>query len=188
MDAFDAISQRVSTRSFSGAPVPREVVERLLGAAVRAPNHKLTEPWRFAVLAGRSCDRYAEIRRQHRAARFADPGDPASAKAIEKTYREARETPAIIVAMCAVSDDPVRREEDYAATMMATQNILIAATAAGLGTYLRTGGIMDHPGLKALVGLPEGYRIVGIVSLGYPAGEEMAKRRAPAADKTTWLD
>jgi nitroreductase len=43
MDPFDAISQRVSTRSFSDAPVPREVVERLLGVAVRAPNHKLTE-------------------------------------------------------------------------------------------------------------------------------------------------
>jgi nitroreductase len=90
--------------------------------------------------------------------------------------------------MCAVSDDPVRREEDYAATMMATQNIRIAATAAGPGTYPRTGGIMEHPALKALVGLPEGYRIVGIVSLGYPAGEETPKRRAPAADKTTWLD
>ena len=188
MDTFDAIARRTSTRSFTAQPVPRYQLERLIAAAVRAPNHKLTEPWRFAVLTGESKKRYAEIRRAHRASRFADPNDPQAQKAIEKTYREHFETPAFVVVMCAVSDDPIRKEEDYGATMMAIENLMIAAAADGLGTYLRTGGILERPDVKALTQVPEGYRIVGILSLGRPARDEEPKRRTSAAELTTWLE
>jgi len=188
MDAHDAIAARTSTRAFADQPVPRAVLERLLAAAVRAPNHKLTEPWRFAVLTGKSAARFAELKRAHRATRFADPAAPEAAKAIDKTHREALGTPAFVVLMCAVSDDAVRREEDYASVMMAAQNLMIAATAEGLGSYLRTGGIMEDAGLKALVQLPAGYRIVAIVSLGYPATPQEAKKRSDPAGKALWLD
>jgi nitroreductase len=188
MDTLDAIARRVSTRAFQGHAVPREVLTRLLDAAVRAPNHKLTEPWRFAVLTGASRDRYAEVRRAHRAAKFPDPGEPDAAKAIDRTWRETKDTPAIVVVMCAVSADPVRREEDYGAAMMATQNLLTAATAEGLGTYVRTGGIMDEPAVRDLSHCPADHRIVAIVSVGYPATDEPPRRRTPAAEKTVWLE
>ena len=188
MDAFDAIARRISTRAFTTQPVPRPVIERLIAAAVRAPNHKLTEPWRFAVLTGRSAALFAELKRAHRASKFPDPAAPESAKAIEKTYREALETPAYVVVMCAVSEDPVRREEDYAATMMATATLMIAATAEGLGTYVRTGGIMNDAAVTELVRLPDGFRIVGIISLGFPGQPQEPKRRTDPAEKTLWLD
>lgn len=188
MDAHDAIARRVSTRAFRSDPVPRAVIERLLAAAVRAPNHKLTEPWRFVVLSGSSARRFAELKRAHRATRFADPAAPESARAIEKTYREALETPAFVVVLCAESDDPVRREEDFAATMMATQNLLIAATAEGLGSYVRTGGIMRDAAVRELARAPERDRIVAVVSLGYPAETPEPRRRTAAAERTTWLD
>jgi nitroreductase len=188
MDALDAIAARTSTRAFADKPVPRASLERLLAAAVRAPNHKLTEPWRFAVLTGPSATRFAELKRTHRATRFPDPAAPEAARAIDKTWREAAGTPAFVVVMCAVSDDPVRREEDYASAMMAVQNLLIAATAVGLGSYLRTGGIMEDPGVEALVQLPAGHRIVAVVSLGYPAAAEQPKQRGDVVAKTLWLD
>jgi len=188
MDAHDAIARRVSTRTFRPAPVPRAVIERLLAAAVRAPNHKLTEPWRFAVLTGASAARFAELRRAHRATRFPDPAAPEAAKAIDKTWREARDTPAFVVVMCAAADDPVRLEEDVAATMMATQNLLIAATAEGLGTYVRTGGIMRDAAVRELAQAPAGHRIVAVVSLGYPAEAQEPRRRSDPAEKTVWLD
>ena len=188
MDAFDAIARRTSTRAFTADSVPRAVIERLLAAAVRAPNHKLTEPWRFAVLSGSSRDRFAELKRAHRATRFPEPDAPEAAKAIDKTYREALGTPAFVVVMCAVSDDPVRREEDYAATMMAVQNLLIAATAEGLGTYLRTGGIMTDPGVQELLRLPAGHRIVAVVSIGRVADPGVPKQRTDPAQRTLWLD
>ena len=188
MDAHDAIAARTSTRAFADRPVPRAILERLLAAAVRAPNHKLTEPWRFAVLTGKSVARFAELRRAHRATRFPDPASPEAAKAIDKTYREALATPAFLVVMCAVSDDPVRREEDYAATMMAVQNLLIAATAEGVGSYIRTGGILEDAGVRELVQLPAGHRLVAVVSLGYPAAPQEPKKRSDPAGKTLWLD
>ena len=141
MDTFDAIARRTSSRSFRPDPLPRLVVERLLASAVRAPNHKLTEPWRFAVLSGASKSRYADIRRAERARKFEDPASEQAVRAAEKTWREALETPAFVVVMCAESEDPVRREEDYGAVMMAIENLLVAAAADGIGSFLRTGGI-----------------------------------------------
>jgi nitroreductase len=188
MDAFDAIRGRASVRRFLPEEPPRDVVERLLEAAVRAPNHKLTEPWRFVVVRGEARRRFAELRRAHRAKKFPDPAAPEAAAKIEKHYREALDTPLFVMALQRLTDDPVRREEDYAAVMMAIENLMIAATASGLGSYLRTGGLMEHPDLRALVNAAVGERIVGIVSLGTPAAPPEPARRGSAADRTTWLD
>jgi nitroreductase len=188
MDTHDAIARRTSTRNFRPDQLPRHVIERLLAAAVRAPNHKLTEPWRFVVVTGATKERYAEIRRAHRARRFDDPTTPEAQRAIDKTVREHLDTPAFVFVLCAVSDDAVRREEDYGAAMMAIQNLLVAATADGIGTFLRTGGVMEHPDVLALVGALAGFRIVGIVSLGYLASEvEPTPRKKPLSEVVTWL-
>src|SRR3990170_1318918 len=86
MDAFEAMESRSSVRAFLKEEPPREVVERLLAAAVRAPNHKLTEPWRFVIVRGDAKRRYADIRRAHRAQKFADPGEPDAAAKIATTF------------------------------------------------------------------------------------------------------
>ncbi len=188
MDAFEAIGRRVSARQFRADPVERHIIERLLDSAVRAPNHKLTEPWRFVVLTGRPRDQYAAIRGAHRRKRFTDPDSAEAEAAAAKAQREAQATPAFVIATCAVNDDELTREEDYGATMMALQNLMVAAEALGLGTYLRTGGIMREPVLETLIGLDPGRRVVGIVSLGYPASVDSPRRRTPASALTTWLD
>jgi|SRR5215210_3735918 len=188
MDAISAINRRVSVRRFRSDPVPREVIEQLLEAAVRAPNHKLTEPWRFAVLTGGAKDHVAMIRAAHRRKRY-ENGDSAEARAAsDKVLREAGDVPVYIVVMSAENADEITREEDYAATMMAVTNLMIAAESLGLGTYLRTGGVLRDPELAALVELPERYRIVGLLSLGYPAEQEPPRRRKPASQLTRWLD
>ena len=188
MDAIEAIQRRTSIRRFRREPVARDLIERLLECAVRAPNHKLTEPWRFAVLLGESRAQFAEIRANHRLKRFADPQSAEALAGAAKVRREVLETPVFIVVLCAVSQDEITREEDYAATMMAIGNLMTAAESLGLGTYLKTGGVMRHPQLAQLVGLEEGFRIVGVVSLGYPAETETPRRRRPAAELTRWID
>jgi nitroreductase len=188
MDAIAAITSRTSVRRFLDRPVGRSTVEQLLDCAVRAPNHKLTEPWRFAVLSGASRDRYADIRAGHRLKRFSDPASPEAQAAAEKVRRESRETPVYIVVMVAVSEDEITREDDYAAAMMAISNVMTAAQSLGLGTYLRTGGVMRDPRLLELAGVPQHFRVVGILSLGYPAEPESPRRRKSAAELTRWLD
>jgi nitroreductase len=188
MDAISAINKRTSVSRFRPVPVPRAVIEQLLECAVRAPNHKLTEPWRFAVLTGRARDRFAEIRAGHRLKRFTDPSSAEAQTAADKVRRESRETPVFVVVMSAVSPDDITREEDYAATMMAIANLMIAAESLGLGTYLRSGGAMQDPALVELAGVPDQFRVVGILSLGYPAEQETPRRRKSALDLTRWVE
>lgn len=188
MDAITAMRRRTSVRRFRPDPVGRDVLETVLDCAIRAPNHKLTEPWRFAVLTGEAKRRFAEIRARHRRQRFAEPAGPEATESAEKMRAETEQTPAVIVVACAVSQDERRREEDYAAAMMAVENLLIAAQSLDLGTYLRTGGMMQDPELAAIIRLEEGFRVVAMVSLGYPAEPADPRRRRPAAELTRWLE
>src|SRR3954447_18830586 len=118
MDPLTALLNRTSVRHFRPEAVPPEVIGQLLECAIRAPNHKLTEPWRFVVLTGRARDRFADIRAEHRLKRFEDPAAAEAVAAAEKVRRESREIPAYVVVMSAVCPDEITREEDYAATMM----------------------------------------------------------------------
>ena len=188
MDAIAAILSRTSVRHFRPDPVSPEVIGRLLECAVRAPNHKLTEPWRFIVLTGEARDKFAEIRAQHRLKRFDNPSASEAQAAAEKVRRESRETPAYVIVASVLNADELTREEDYAATMMAIGNLLVAAQALGLGSFLRTGGVMRQPALLELARLPENERIVAVVSLGYPSEKEMPRRRKPWSEVTRWID
>jgi len=187
MDVMQAIHTRASVTAFRPDVPHRDVVMKLLDAAVRAPNHRLTEPWSFYVLGENSKRHFAELRRSNRAKRFENPEAAEAQPALEKAYGGAMETPVIIAVSTLVADDPVQRDEDYAATFCAIQNLLLAAVSQGLGTYLRTGDILEEPELAELLGLPEGQRVVGIVYMGYPAEEPKPRRRTPAAEKTHWL-
>ncbi len=155
---------------------------------MRAPNHKLTEPWRFAVLSGGAKERYAAIRARHRLKRYTDPSTNEAQAGAEKVRRESLGVPAYIIVMAVVNPDEITREEDYAATMMAVANLMIAAESLGLGTYLKSGGVMQDPELVALAGVPEKHRIVALVSLGYPAEQDPPRRRRPAAELTRWIE
>jgi nitroreductase len=52
METMEAISRRRSIRRFTDAPVPRELVEKVLAAEILAPSAKNRQPWRFIVLEG----------------------------------------------------------------------------------------------------------------------------------------
>src|SRR5690606_4290161 len=111
MDVFEAIERRRSIKRFSPGPVSREEIERLLDAAVRAPNHRMTEPWGFIVLGPEARRQYADLRARSKAA---DVADPAQAEAIAAKVREETEAvPAMIAVTCLLAEDAMQREEDY---------------------------------------------------------------------------
>ncbi|MDV9189141.1 nitroreductase [Streptomyces sp. SR27] len=73
MDVYEAVDGRRAVRAFSDEPVPREVLERVLTAATRAPSSGNLQPWRAYVVAG---EPLAELKRRATARALAgDPGD-----------------------------------------------------------------------------------------------------------------
>lgn len=185
MDTLKAIAARRSVRRFTERTPTREEVELLLGAAVLAPNHRMTEPWRFIVLGPETRRVYGEIRGRLRSQK-AD--DEAAAEAIrEKVRRDVADVPLMIVVAMSLADDPGIREEDYAAVWMAVQNLCLAAVSLGLGTYVRTGRIMDDEELRTALRILPDWRIVALLDVGEPVELPPVKERASAQEKTTWL-
>jgi len=184
MDVFEAIRERRSIKRFLARPVGREEIERVLEAAVLAPNHRLTQPWGFVVLGPEAKRRYAEIRARLKT------GGVAVEKAEEKRSRiieETLEIPQVIAVTSFVDADPETREEDYAATWMAIQNLLLAATALGLGTKVVTGDVIRDDEMRMALGVERDHRIVAFIHMGVAAEVPAPKRRIPAAEKTRWL-
>lgn len=185
-DVLRVIRERRSIKRFTDRQVPRALIEGVLEAAVLAPNHHLTEPWRFYVLGAAARRAYGDAL-GIRKARRVDDAD-AAIQVREKVAREHEALPAMIAVAMKVSEDAERLREDYAAAAMAIAHLCLAATAYGLGTHIKTGAIMDDPAARDAVGAANDERIVSIVNLGWPAEVPAAKARRNAADVTTWRD
>jgi nitroreductase len=187
MSVLDVIRTRRSIGQFRSDPVPREVIDALLEAAVWTPNHRLTEPWQFYVLGPESKRRFAEIRRDARRDALPDPHAPGAQPALQKLHDGTLNTPVIIVFAAAGHTDPEVKEENEWATFGAAYAFMLGAWAQGIGTYFRTGrGVLGSPELRALLNLPPDHRIIGVIYAGYPETVPQ-KKRTPAAEKTVWL-
>ena len=181
----EIIVRRRSTKKFTDRAITREELEVLLDAAILAPNHRLTRPWRFYVLGPESRYAYGLALGERKARKLPDPE---SARSLRETVAEEhRRLPCMIAISVVQNDNPEVREEDYAAAMMAIQNLALAAVEHGLGTHIKTGAIMNDPAARAAVGVPDTERIVAIVNIGEPAEVPPAKNRQPATAFTTWV-
>lgn len=180
-----AIHGRRSVGKVAPDPLPRELVEELLRAAVAAPNHHLTNPWRFVVLAGAA--RHAVGEAHARAVARAKPEHP-QAGLLKEAARLER-APVVIAVAVAGTEDHVQAREDRDAVAAAVQNLLLAAHAEGLAAIWRTGVMADEPEVAQALGLADGDALVGMVYLGRPlpgATEPPAPERAPLEAVVRW--
>jgi nitroreductase len=185
MRTSEAIRSRRSIKRFTDRPVSRDEVETVLAAATLAPNHRLTQPWRFYVLGPEARHAYGLALGDRKARKVEDA---AAGRALRETVAaEHRALPCMIAVAVVANENPEIREEDYAAVMMGIENLSLAAVELGLGTHLKTGAIMEDPVARAAAGIREGERIVAIVNLGEPAEVPPPKDRKPASSYTTWV-
>jgi len=187
-EVIQALKQRRSVARLTAERPPRELIDQVLQAAVYAPNHHKTNPWRFFVLSGSGRERLGDVMAED--ARKTAAGDR---QAIEATVAKARakplRAPVIIVSACVPSDGPkVVEIEEICAVAAATENMLIAAEDLGLGAIWRTGAPAHSPAVRTFFGLPESAHIVGFVYLGYPDMPELPDRDRQWSPYTTWVD
>jgi len=182
VDTYEAILTRRSVPKVTDRVPDRAEVLRLLDAAVRAPTHHLTQPWRFMVLTGGALDELGSAWAA---------GTEAQGKDASGIAAKTRRAPVII---CVIEkphlDHPKCIEvEEHHAVGAAMQNILLAAHSLGLGAMVRTGPCATLDEVRDYLGLDDDELIAGFIYLGYPAPgdpERPMTRRRPAAEITEW--
>jgi len=168
VDLEEAIRTRRTHKAYGPDPIPRDELDDLLELARWAPNHDLTNPWRFRVVGPESLRRLKEA------------AGPESAPKLDRA-------PTLVVASAKQNGDPVQDEEDFAATSAAIYIVLLAAHARGLAGYWRTPAVLRTPEGRAAVGIPDDERVLALIHLGQPRQEKRPPERAPSGDYVTYL-
>ena len=185
MELFEAIHNRHSIKKVRQDPVPRQIIEKLLDAAVQAPNHYKVRPWRFVVLTGEGRYRLGEVM----AASTAEYHPEYPPEALDKCRATPLQAPVVIaVGVDKPAEPKVLELENYAAAAAATQNMLLAAHALGLGAKWRTGEWARDPKVKEFLGLDTDQHIVGFIYIGYPEFVAQEPARPSFEDRTVWME
>lgn len=183
------IQERRSVGRVKADPVPKELIERMIEAAVCAPNHHGTEPWRFIVMTGEGRRVLGQGYVAYSAAAIEALPEEEREERIGKEIAKAYRSPVVIAAICSPSSNPKAiRAEEFAATHAAVQNLLLTAHDVGLAAVWRTGDPAYHPTMKAALEVAEHEEIVGLIFVGYPELALHAGKRTPAAEKTRWIE
>jgi nitroreductase len=169
VEVEDAIRSRRTHKAFAPQAVPRELLDQLLELARWAPNHHLTNPWRFRVLGPESLHRLKEA------------AGPEAASKLDRA-------PTLVAATALRSEDPVQNDEDLCATACATYAVLLAAHGRGLAGYWRTPGVLRTDEGRAALGIPHNERLVALIHLGWPRQEKEPPERLPPTDVVTYLE
>ena len=188
MEVTQAIQSRRSVGRVKQDPVPRELIRKILESAIHAPNHKITEPWRFHVFTGKGRGELARARAELARILAETEGEEEELTAgrMSRERKKAFRAPVVIAVISRGGRDEVETLENYAACAAAVQNMQLTAHALGLATIWRTGVQAYHPYMRDFFGLEDGDRIVAYLYLGYPDMGERPRRREPASSKTIW--
>ncbi|HXH02048.1 MAG TPA: nitroreductase [Candidatus Competibacteraceae bacterium] len=153
---------RRTVHNFKPAPVPpREAVMRALELARWAPNHRLTEPWRFYMIGPQTREAIVELNTE---TLIASKGREAA----EAKARRWRSIPGWVVVTCQKSADPIQAQEDYAACACAIYGFMLALWSEGIGAKWSTGPVIREPRFYDLIWVdPEAEEVVGLVWYGY---------------------
>ena len=160
MELEQAIRRRRTHKQYGSQPVDEATVGELVDLARHAPNHHLTQPWRFRILGPAT-----------RAALEAAAG--------EKEAVKLRRAPTIVLATAVLSGDPHTDREDLLATGCAVYAMLLGATDRGLASYWRTPAAVESPEAREILGLEQSETVVALIHLGPKVTEPPEKDRQP---------
>ena len=170
MDVNQAIRTRRTIAKFRDEPVPATMLESILAAGIWAPNHHLTEPWRFVILGPETQNQLAHLFGEVKAAKVPAEDTARYARVRDEHERKFRAFPTVVAVAASREGDEIRRREDYAATACAIQNIQLSAWAEGIGVKWSTSGVIRDPIAYRLLDIdPTQFEIVGLLFIGYPA-------------------
>jgi len=171
LDAYEAIMSRRSIGAVTDEQPERADIQALLDAAVRAPTHHLTEPWRFYLIGPVTTAAVTELAVEIDAAAKGE-------RAGEARRARLRAIPGFFVLTSQRADDPLVDRENYAACCCAAQNLMLYLWQRGVGAKWTTGKITRDPRFYDLVGIDAGKEVVaGFFWYGVPKVVPAQKRK-----------
>lgn len=164
------LRERRTIHLFTAERPPDELVHNAIDVARWAPNHRLTEPWRFYLLGEETAAAISERNAQLVGARR---GDSAAKAKLERWSR----IPGWLLVTSRRSTDEVRDQENYAATACAIQNLQLYLWSHGVGVKWTTGRVTRDADFWEIVGVdPQVERLVGLLWYGYPEAVPSTQR------------
>ncbi len=168
MEFFDVIKKRRAVRAYKPDPVNREDILKIMEAAHCAPSGQNLMSWEFLVVTGEKKALLGESYGEISIAYTAGWEDPKAAEGFVKYARTYGGAPVIIVVLADNGDNPGLNKMHLETGCAAMENIMLAATALGLGTCWMTGPLRDEPGLRKILDIPDNQQIVAVTPLGHP--------------------
>ncbi|WP_028058741.1 nitroreductase family protein [Candidatus Solirubrobacter pratensis] len=167
----DLIRSRRTHKAYGSEPVDPAILRELFELARWAPNHHVTNPWRFRVLG-------PESRQRLKAA--ADAAKPGSGAKLDRA-------PTLIVVSAKQTGDAEQDREDVLATAVAAYIVLLGGHARGLAGYWRSVPVLDSPEGRGAAQLPDDETPIGLLHLGEPRQEQRVPERAPVDEIAAFL-
>jgi len=194
MDVFEAIHRRRAVRRYRPDPVRDEDIHTILDAANWAPSAMNRQQWEFVVVTGNKIrdmgESYRAIIEEY--TKNWDPSPLRGALTREEFIRFAGTyggAPVVIVVLTDAADTPDFHKANIESASAAMENLLLAATALGLGTCWMTGPLRDETALRTILSIPEGKEIVAVTPLGFPSEVPAGQPRLDPelARKVRWV-
>jgi nitroreductase len=171
MELEHAIHTRRTHKVFAPEPVAPEVLQELFELARWAPNHNLTNPWRFRVLGAETLARLKEL---------AEELSPGSGAKLDRA-------PTLVVASVHRTGEESQQADDLLASAVAAYLVLLAAHGRGLAGYWRSVPLLDLPAGRAALQLDDAEAPIGLLHLGHPRQAQRVPERSPVAAYTRYL-
>ena len=186
-DFFDVVRSQRGTAYFKPDPLPDDVLQQVLEAATRAPSGSNRQPWRFIVVRDREVKRQLGEWYREGQRRVSGSAPTREARDGPVHFSVGMEDVPVLVMVC-VEQWQIRGSEAYrgASIYPATQNLMLAAAAFGIGTRLTTIWQHCYEDVAALLGVPDGWAMTALIPMGYPAPPDHlgGSRRKPVSEVT----
>lgn len=177
----------IQPKDYSPRQVQRDMIDQILGNAVWAPTHGMTQPWRFHVFTGKGRERLSAFMGEEYK-RITPPERFLQRKYDNHVQRPLQSSVVIALGMARDPNGKIPLHEEQYSVACAVQNMYLTCTAYGLGSFWSTGAVLTGEAMVRFLGLGQDDRCLGLFYIGYPAGEWPKGYRKPLPDLVAYVE
>ncbi|MBC2872354.1 nitroreductase family protein [Bittarella massiliensis] len=196
MEFYEVIEKRRSIRQFEDKAIPTDMLERILAAGLQAPSSNHQRQWQLVTLTDKAVIRELAKFIKPYPCRITEPKTPQQEMfkiAYPRQRTMVEEAACVILPYFKCKYDMKSTTNDYGlmdygAAWALVENILLAATAEGLGSVVHIPVKKEPEQIKAFMNIPDGYILPTLIMLGYSSKDALipAQVKATVENRVHW--